>query len=266
MSFETVNLKEQKINRAEILEYFRYEAESGKLFWLKFAGGNSRVGSEAGFDNGTGHKAVTLKGEKLQIAKVVYFLEAGIYPRYPVGKKDGVPANNKFSNLIYRPASKNEITRDLILNCIKYDKETGCIFWLATGKKVYASGKPLECTVFGFKVRKSALIWLIETGEWRESEELMYLDGNTKNCGYENLAIPALGEMRQSNVLYENNTTGRRGVYYHKGMKKWNAKLNVCKETFTSKWCETFDEASKCRTELELMHFTGRRLKILELA
>lgn len=70
------------------------------------------------------------------------------------------------------------------------------------------------------------LVWMMHHGYMPELID--HIDGNRANNRIENLRIADRFGNAQNKRMHRNNTSGVKGVYWHKGKKKWQAQI-VCK-------------------------------------
>jgi hypothetical protein len=77
--------------------------------------------------------------------------------------------------------------------------------------------------------KEHRLIWLWVTGVWPENQT-DHVDGDRSNNRFENLR-DVTGSENQHKITYnKNNTSGFRGVCYHKDNKRYVARIRVnCK-------------------------------------
>jgi hypothetical protein len=83
--------------------------------------------------------------------------------------------------------------------------------------------------------------------------EVDHIDGNSLNNRIENLRAATHQENTYNRGTYKNNTSGRKGVSWHKPTSKWAAGIRE-----NGKWkhlglFESFDAAVACRTSAELV-------------
>ena len=84
----------------------------------------------------------------------------------------------------------------------------------------------LVIRIDGVLYRANRLAWLWVTGEWPE-EAVDHKDLDSTNTKWANLRA-ATGTQNQANgPIQKNNKSGQKGVYWHKGAKKWIARIVV---------------------------------------
>lgn len=91
------------IDRDTLLRCFRYDAETGKLFWRVRddvgAGWNERfAGKEAGTDNGTGYLVLRVNRRSMVAHQAIWLMEHGYSPD-EIDHRDQDRSNNRLGNL-----------------------------------------------------------------------------------------------------------------------------------------------------------------------
>lgn len=74
-----------------------------------------------------------------------------------------------------------------------------------------------------------------------------HIDRNTFNNRRYNLRPATMSENATNRSLQKNNTSGVKGVYWHKGMQKWRAQINVNKKRINIGYFNTIEEATIAR-------------------
>jgi DNA-directed RNA polymerase subunit N (RpoN/RPB10) len=103
--------------------------------------------------------------------------------------------------------------------------------------------------------RAHRLIWTMFNGEIPEGKLLDHIDRNRSNNRIENLRLVTISENARNSKRYVTNTTGVRGVYYDKGMKKYCARIYKAPyEVVILGYSESLEEAARMRREAELVN------------
>jgi len=89
----------------DIGQFVRYDATTGKLFWLVDVGA-AREGDEAGNRGNRGYLKFRLRGRYFVAHRVAWFLATGEQPPERIDHKDLDRANNRLGNL--RPATPTQ--------------------------------------------------------------------------------------------------------------------------------------------------------------
>jgi len=127
---------------------------------------------------------------------------------------------------------KIDITRERVLELVKYDRMTGHFTWIVnrTFMKVGDRAGTVEGNGYrnlrfdGRLFRAHRVAWLIEYGEFPQMD-IDHIDGNRDNNAIANLRL-ATRSQNQGNVgCRKDNRSGFKGVKKHKN--KWQAKIQM---------------------------------------
>lgn len=148
------------------------------------------------------------------------------------------------------PHTARNITPELLRELIDCDPQTGVLIWrerpahffltksyAAGWNKRFAGTPALDAckgggrlayrhgTVFGVKVKAHRAIWAIVYGRWPEGM-IDHINGDSKDNRIENLREVNASENARNVRTPTDNTSGRIGVYFRKGINRWVAKIN----------------------------------------
>lgn len=127
------------------------------------------------------------------------------------------------------------LTSERLRELLLYDPDTGLWVWLKPPKnKPQLIGQEAgnirldgyrKIGIGGTDYLCGPLAWLYMTGEW-PTEEVDHADRDRSNDRWENIrqATRSLNEANKG--LDPRNTSGFRGVTWHKGTQKWMAQIN----------------------------------------
>lgn len=122
---------------------------------------------------------------------------------------------------------------------LKYDAETGKLFWLnnrgARGKQGaeafsrvnnngYNAGK-----IFGKSLLAHRVIWAIVHGEW--PEQIDHINGNRLDNRLCNLRDVSIVENARNKKVRVTTSSGVQGVGWHKSKEKWEARITWAGKT-----------------------------------
>lgn len=144
----------------------------------------------------------------------------------------------------------SEILRQLLI----YEPDTGKLFWRerpvsffndTAGRTAehscscwnarYAGTEALACPdkdgylhggIFGRLHKAHRVIWAMQTGEWPKGE-LDHEDTDRSNNRWGNIREATRSEQMQNQRLPESNSSGVKGVSWHKDRQKWQANITV---------------------------------------
>lgn len=125
------------------------------------------------------------------------------------------------------------IERNKLIELLRYEPETGHLFWLARERnKTRPAG---EINIYGYciikvlgkRYRAHRLAWLIHFGEWPNGI-LDHINGNRSDNRIENLRLVSRNQHSINKSIQSNNKLGVKGVHYDKSRNKFCAfiKLN----------------------------------------
>lgn len=127
------------------------------------------------------------------------------------------------------------LTVDRVRELLRYDLETGVFTWRRTAGpaktgaavrgEVTESGY-LRIVVDGCRARAHRLAWFYVYGAWPEGE-VDHINGNRMDNRIANLRVCSRSENSKNRRLSRSNTSGFKGVHWHKRLGKWVAKIKV---------------------------------------
>lgn len=146
-----------------------------------------------------------------------------------------------------------EINIDLLRTLLRYDPETGLLFWLPrevslfeatknktaealcrwwnkrfANKEAFTASGPHGCRhgkIFGTLYYAHRIAWALHYGIW--PEEVDHRNGERGDNRIRNLRDVSHQVNMQNKRLYKSNATGVHGVTFHKGMGMFQAKITV---------------------------------------
>jgi len=141
---------------------------------------------------------------------------------------------------------------EMLRKLLRYEPETGKLFWrertpdmfTATearsaahscaqwnsrlaGKEAFTSDGGsgyLVGHIFDRRHSAHRIIWAMHTGAWPD-KHIDHVDGDPSNNRIENLREATHTENAWNRGAQENNTSGYKGVYWHKHKQKWVARI-----------------------------------------
>ena len=87
------------MNIEELKEYFKYDKETGKLFWNKRPSNRVLLGQEVGNHNHQGYKVCRFKGKTIRVHRIVWALNKEEIPSNFIDHINGVKDDNRMENL-----------------------------------------------------------------------------------------------------------------------------------------------------------------------
>lgn len=130
-----------------------------------------------------------------------------------------------------------DITHEVLLSEVHYDPLTGIFRWRRSrsGRKMKydvagsISDKQYWVIMIDGKLYKAhRLAWFYVTGEWPE-HDIDHRDGNETNNKFDNLRECSHSQNMGNRKVGVNNTSGFKGVSFHKKNQKWRAYITLDK-------------------------------------
>lgn len=135
-------------------------------------------------------------------------------------------------------ANRSDITPELCRQLLRYEPETGKLFWLVREKASpgwnakWADKEAFTCpdrdgyrkgTIYGYYFVAHRVIWAIVHGEWPKLID--HIDGNPGNNRIDNLR-GANSEINSKNKrMSRRNSSGFNGVRWDSRIGKWQARI-----------------------------------------
>ena len=127
------------------------------------------------------------------------------------------------------------LSQDRLKELLEYDANTGDFVWLkSTSRRVKVGEKACKSNIRGYfyisidKKRYGAhrLAWLYEYGSFPK-HNIDHIDGNPSNNKISNLREATQEQNLFNTKRFKTNTSGYKGVHFHKGTGKWRAVASV---------------------------------------
>lgn len=133
---------------------------------------------------------------------------------------------SKFGSLIYDETSKT---------CLRWSngKEAGYVE-VRGYSRINSKGKLYLC---------HRLVWELFNGPLLEGQNIDHIDGNPKNNRIENLRICNQTQNRANSIKQRRNTTGIKGVSFHKRDRKFCANIGFMGKSIYIGSYDTIEEA-----------------------
>ena len=179
-----------------------------------------------------------------------------------------------------RTNAKHHISADQARDLLRYDPDTGRLFWRERSRQYCVSDQ--ECqrwnkrfagkqaltavegggypfgTVLGHRCKAHQIIWLIQTGSWPEGE-IDHINGAANDNRWINLRQVSHLENLRNKSRQANNTSGVNGVYWSKRHNKWRAMVSIQGRLISLGYFASIDEAALARSAANDQYgFTAR--------
>lgn len=137
------------------------------------------------------------------------------------------------------PLPSNELLNSLF----RYDSESGKLFWKVGGSLGENRKRRKEVEVeslsgsgtrpyLGARIQHKIylvhrIVWKLVTGKDPFGHQIDHVDGDRFNNRFSNLRLATHAENNQNTPLQKNNTSGVKGVSWHKQKSRWRANVAV---------------------------------------
>lgn len=184
-----------------------------------------------------------------------------------------------------------ELTFSQVDALLKYDPETGKLFWKERDLSMFSSSTKLaktECSrwnnrysgeeafttrhtkgyatgsIYGRMYKAHRVVWLLQFGVW-PSGQIDHINGNPADNRVSNLRVVTNSENCKNQRLNTKNTTGVVGVHWNKQCGKWQAQIRIKQAKIHLGLFINFDDAVIARKSAEVKYGFhpnhGRNLK-----
>lgn len=141
------------------------------------------------------------------------------------------------------------ITPELLRQLLRYEPDTGKLFWRPRPVKMFASesyckswntrfsGKEAftfycfrgyrQGAIFSRLQKAHRIVWMIERGEIQEGMIIDHINGIAGDNRIENLRLATQAQNMCNRRVQSNSVTGIKGVSFHIPTKKWRASIGV---------------------------------------
>lgn len=131
--------------------------------------------------------------------------------------------------MIFGPKKKTRLNQEYLHSILRYNLETGLFEWMVSRSGIkrkmaghHRSDGYHSIVIDGKEYLSHRLAFLYVNGMWPK-EEVDHINGIKDDNRWENLRECTKSQNGANRGLQENNTSGYRGVYWHKTKKKWRA-------------------------------------------
>jgi hypothetical protein len=138
------------------------------------------------------------------------------------------------NNKILLELSKQTLTQEILKELIVYNEISGTFLWkVALSSSVDITREAGTLSFHGYRIitiantlyRASQLAFLYMTGTI--PAEIDHKDTNTLNDSWDNLRIATKNQNQHNKNIQCNNTSGVKGVSWHKRAGKWQAQVKL---------------------------------------
>lgn len=141
------------------------------------------------------------------------------------------------------------ITPELLRQVLRYEPETGKLFWLPRPREMFKSGRDHNAwntlyagdealkarsetgyfhgVIFHKKRLAHRIVWMINNGNIPEGMQIDHVDGDKKNNVLSNLRLATKSQNMANSGPRSDNTSGVRGVCWRKDIQKWKVEVRM---------------------------------------
>lgn len=186
-------------------------------------------------------------------------------------------------------ASKALPSPEVLRQLLRYEPDTGKLFWLPRAAETFVTNDPrgrnwvCSCwnarragrqaftavssdgyrmgIVLGVGVLAHRAIWAIQTGKWSD-RQIDHADMDPGNNRWGNLREATRSENMRNKGLSCNNTSGVKGVSWHKGSGVWRARLTLHRKQYYLGGFRSLESAARAiESHRAIMHGEFARQK-----
>lgn len=226
-------MKKQLPTVADITSALDYDPITGRFKWL-ITSGKAVAGQLAGVVGRQGYRRIGFRGHEIPAARIAWLVTHGVWPPHEVVHENGDRLDDRIANLSVRVHSRHRpaLTQQRLKQLLCYDPESG-LFKRAMPSK---GPKPQDgvgwtrdggyrmITVDGRPYRAHRLAWLYVHGKW-PVEHIDHINGITSDNRVTNLREASVQQNLANSKKPITNTSGYKGVSWHKAAKKWAARI-----------------------------------------
>lgn len=163
----------------------------------------------------------------------------------------------------------------LLRQLMRYDPETGKLFWIPRPCEMFANetrarawntwraGKQalatkdsngyLNGTISGHPIYAHRAAWAWHHGEWPDGQ-IDHINHDKSDNRIENLRVVSNAENAKNRKMARNNTSGVAGLYWVKETSKWIARIHVNKKLINLGTFTNIADAADARKAAERKH------------
>ena len=151
---------------------------------------------------------------------------------------------------------------DALKLLLRYDSETGLIYWVAKGKgmiKKKAAGTLLHSGYLGICIgpkrwQAHRVAWALHHGEWPK-DQIDHINGVKTDNRICNLREATNCQNSKNLGLSKANKSGTKGVSYEKYTDRWKATIRVDGKSISIGRFNSIEEAAQARKLADQKHF-----------
>ena len=151
---------------------------------------------------------------------------------------------------------------------LEYQPDTGLFFWKTSGKGIKKNRKAghlskdgyIDIRIKNWLYPAHRVAWVMMTGSWPDNF-VDHINRIRSDNRFVNLREATKAENAQNTDLPSNNTSGYKGVVWHKPNRNWCAQIFINKKHIHLGSFENLQDAINARIEAEKQFFTHSPLR-----
>ncbi len=127
----------------------------------------------------------------------------------------------------------DELTQEHLKSILNYDQETGHFMWIKAGHGVKIGriagsrcNNYIHIVIKGRRYYAHRLAWFYMTGKW-PTNQIDHKNGIKNDNKWKNIREATASENGMNKGPLKNNTSGHKGVSWHKASKKWASVISI---------------------------------------
>jgi hypothetical protein len=141
------------------------------------------------------------------------------------------------------------ITPELLRQLLRYEPDTGKLFWLPRTRESFASARAFKTwnsrfcgreafthvgsdgyrrgKIFGNLHLAHRIVWILSNSEIPKKMDIDHVSGVRGDNRLKNLRLASRSQNRANTCVSASSTSGIKGVHWHKATQKWAAVIRV---------------------------------------
>lgn len=234
-----------------VRDYLSYDPDTGVFTWIKDPCQSVSAGDTAGTIDRRGFVEIGLKGKIYKAHRLAHLLMEGFMPKGRMRHRNHNRSDNRYDNLRVVGSPLDHRT---LLEEIHYDPLTGHFTYVETGKPAGSEKEGyISVALDGRYYRGHRLAWFYMKGEWPENQ-IDHENTIKSDNRFVNLRPATCAQNRRNVGKTVANTSGWKGVGWHKGRSAWVARIGFEGKRITLGYYGDVKEAAEAYIFAALEH------------
>lgn len=153
------------------------------------------------------------------------------------------------------------LSHDELISLLAYDHINGKFYWVNGNKRVKKNGIAghkmsdgyIRIIINGIQYKAHRLSWFYMTKEWPKSQ-IDHINRNKSDNSWKNLRCVSGSENMTNTGIRSDNTSGTKGVYWHKTKNRWIVQITINKRKLQIGRYKDFELASLVSEEARIKY------------